>query len=127
MKFSSKTEYGLKAMLNLALDPKTSKSTAQIAKEEHISPKYLERILGRLKKNDLLESTKGKSGGYKIKGKLKDINLEKIITALEGPVSFSKCLSSKCPDPGCHLKSVWVNLTQEINKSLAGIKLEDII
>jgi Rrf2 family protein len=127
MKFSSKTEYGLKAVLNLALNPKIYKSATQIAKEEHISLKYLERILGHLKKHNLLESSKGKSGGYKIKGKLKDINLEKIITALEGPISFSKCLSLKCPDPKCHLRNVWINLTQEINKSLAKIKLEDII
>ena len=127
MKFSSKTEYGLKAMLNLAIEKEISKSTKQIAKEEHISPKYLERILGCLKKHGLLESIKGKSGGYKIKGSLKDIDLEKIITALEGPVAFSKCLSSKCPDPSCRLRNVWGNLTIEINKSLKKIKLEDII
>lgn len=127
MKFSAKTEYGLKAILNLAINPETSKSVSQIAKEEHISPKYLERILGRLKKQNILTSTKGKSGGYKLKRKPKKINLEEIITALEGPISFSKCLSVKCPDPECRMKSVWGNLTQEINKSLQKITLEEII
>ena len=67
MKFSTKAEYGLKAMVNLAKDEGAIKNIKLIAKEESISIKYLERLLNILRKYDLVESFRGTNGGYRLK------------------------------------------------------------
>ena len=63
MKFSTKAEYGLKAIVNLAQCFPKQKTIKEIATEEDISQKYLERLLGTLRDGGVVESSKGKLGG----------------------------------------------------------------
>ena len=76
MKFSTKTTYGLRAMIMLGRywgDGKISLAT--IAKHEGISVKYLEQIFSRLKKEKLVLSEKGANGGYSLTRKPSDISI----------------------------------------------------
>ncbi len=128
MKFSSKTEYGLQAMVNLAKSKKTAKPAKTIAKEEKISSKYLERLLNILRKNDLVQSTKGPSGGYTLSRSAQKISLRQIIVALDGPISPMKCIGSVChKEENCPLKKVWTVVGKNIEETLEKIKLKDLI
>lgn len=125
MKFSTKAEYGLRAMANLAGCFPAQKNIREISEEENISLKYLERIVGELRKNNLVISAKGKSGGYTLTKKPKLIRVGEVVEALDGPIAPTKCsLCSK--ENKCSSSIVWLKLASEIRKTLNKIKLKDI-
>ncbi|MFC1598776.1 RrF2 family transcriptional regulator [Patescibacteria group bacterium] len=132
MKFSTKSEYGLRALVNLAKQ-KGFYSLAQIAKEEKISLAYLERLFAKLKKAQIVKSQKGVNGGYKLAKPLNNVSVKDIFIALEGSLSpyncacldlQSICKSTKC---SCNVKTVWQKLEKEINKTLQSIKLSNLV
>ena len=126
MKFSTKAEYGLKAMVNLAISFPELKNIKTIAGEEEISVKYLERLMGILRENNLVNSRQGKSGGYTLAKNPSDIKAGEIIEALEGSISV-KCEREECRLKKCPSKKVWMKLGKQIRKTLYGIKLSDLI
>ncbi len=132
MKFSTKAEYGLRALVNLA-QKKGYYSLAQIAKEEKISLAYLERLFAKLKKSGLVISQKGIKGGYKLANPLNQVSVKDIFVALEGDIApyncnclslQSICKTAKC---SCNIKAVWQKLEKEISKTLESIKLSELI
>lgn len=128
MKFSTKAEYGLKAMVNLAKNEDQTKNIKLIAKEESISIKYLERLLNVLRKHDLVESFKGTNGGYTLKKSANKTTVAEIIIALEGPIAPMKCVGKFCHmENSCSSKIVWEILGAQIEKTLYNIKLSDLI
>lgn len=128
MKFSAQTEYGLKAMVNLARREGESRSIKIIAQEEMVSVKYLERILNILRKDGLVESFKGSNGGYALRKPASRISVADIAIALEGPIEPMKCAGKACRmEKDCSLKNVWEVLGRQIEKTLRKIKLSDLI
>lgn len=128
MKFSTKAEYGLKAMANLAKNEGQSKNIKMIAREESISVKYLERLLNVLRKQGLVESFKGASGGYALKKPAGKISVADIVIALEGPIAPMKCVGKTCRmEHSCSSKVVWEVLGAQIEKTLGNIKLSNLI
>ncbi|TSD00827.1 MAG: CarD family transcriptional regulator [Parcubacteria group bacterium Athens0714_25] len=127
MKFSTKAEYGLRAIVNLADAYPEIKSLNDVSKEEKISLKYLERLMGDMRKKNLVVSQKGKMGGYVLAREPKDINAGEIVEALEGPIEFMQCESSQCTSKNCRPKKVWLTLGRQIRETLKSITLEDLI
>ncbi|MDO6737967.1 Rrf2 family transcriptional regulator [Wenyingzhuangia sp. 2_MG-2023] len=100
---SKKTKYGIKALTYLALQNKnTPVQISEIAENENISVKFLERILLELRKAGVLDSKKGKGGGYFLARLPKDIPMTDVIRTLEGPIAMVPCVSlnfyKKCDD-----------------------------
>lgn len=127
MRFSTKAEYGLRAAVNLARQYPERKSLPDIAEEEGISLKYLERLMGELRKGGVVEAQKGKSGGYVLARKPKEIPVGEIVEILEGPL-VSKCDHSHCRmSARCSSSLVWGELSLQIRKTLFGIKLSRLI
>ncbi|MCG3177237.1 MAG: HTH-type transcriptional regulator CymR [Candidatus Omnitrophica bacterium] len=84
MRFSTKTRYGLKAVLILASrHGEGSVSVAQIARAEGISVPYLEQILNALKRKALVKSVRGPQGGYVLSKHPSEISLEELFYAFE--------------------------------------------
>ncbi len=109
---SKKTQYAFKALTFLAEKKKEGPVLiAEIAKKKKIPLKFLENILLELKKADLLESKKGKGGGYFLKIDPKDITLAKVMRLIEGPIALLPCVSlnfyEKCKD--CDEKKCGLN------------------
>jgi Rrf2 family protein len=128
MQFSTKAEYGLKAMINLAQCFPKQKTMREIATEEDISQKYLERLLNVLNKNNLVTSQKGKSGGYVLANDPKKINAGEIIEALEGTIAPMRCVGKFCSaESRCPSSVVWNKLGMQIRKTLYAIKLSELI
>lgn len=127
MRFSSKTEYGLRAMANLAASFPEVKSLNKVAEEEKISIKYLERLIGILKKKRLVISFKGKNGGYILAQKPQEISIGIIVETLDGPITIMGCEREKCGAKNCRPKGLWLRLGKQIRKHLYEIKLSNLI
>jgi Rrf2 family protein len=109
---SKKTQYAFKALTYLAEKKKEGPVLiADIAKKKKIPLKFLENILLELKKAELLESKKGKGGGYFFTKDPKDITLAKVMRLIEGPIALLPCVSlnfyEKCKD--CDEKKCGLN------------------
>ena len=128
MRFSTKAEYGLKAIVNLAKCYPNQKTIKDIATQESISQKYLERLLGNLRDGDVIDSAKGKNGGYTLARDPKKITAGEVIEILDGPISPMRCVGKFCAmEKKCPSSIVWNKLGVQIQKTLYGIKLSDLI
>lgn len=128
MKFSTKAEYGLKAMVNLAEHYPRVKAVRDISVEEKISLKYTERLVGVLRNGKFLKSYRGKEGGYALAKSPANIKVGEIVEALEGPIKIMNCARHECAlQKRCPSSSVWVTLEKQIRKTLYGITLSSLI
>jgi Rrf2 family protein len=91
---SKRTQYGLKAMIALARCYRgDTVLIATLAREQSIPLKFLEVILLRLKRHNLLESKKGKGGGYRLSRPPSTITIGSLIRMMEGPLAPLPCAS----------------------------------
>jgi len=128
MKFSTRAEYGLRAIVSLAKNYPEQKSLKEISQEEKISIKYLEKIFAILRKENIIKSTKGKYGGYVLSKSPKKMTAGEVIEILEGDIPPTKCVETKCQHYcECASKNVWLKLGEQIRKTLYSIKLSDLI
>ncbi len=103
MKFSKKSEYGLRALLEL-YDTYGGRvlQRHEIAERQHIPVEFLEQILLALKRAGLLASRRGLRGGYQLIKPPDEITLGQVIRILDGPLAPIACVSKtayqKCAD-----------------------------
>jgi Rrf2 family protein len=105
---SSKTKYGLKALLTLAREHGSVPiSVGTLAARDEIPKKFLEAILLELNRHGIVGSKKGKTGGYFLRRPPEDITFGQVIRVLEGPLAAVPCVSQtayrrcdECPDEG---------------------------
>ena len=134
MRLSTKSTYGLRAMLNIALESgKGAISTMDISKREGISIAYLEQLLNRLRRGGLVKSIRGPMGGYLLGRKPYKITVGDIVRTLEGEISPVHCVTPKkdsnliCKmSKTCVPKVVWMKLAKAISDCLESITLEDL-
>ncbi|MDD5031455.1 MAG: Rrf2 family transcriptional regulator [Patescibacteria group bacterium] len=133
MNFSTRTTYGLRAMIRLAgRKGPESLSLPNIAKAENISLGYLERLFSDLKKGGLVQSGKGVKGGYKLAKPAERIEVYEIVKSLEGKMSPFHCLDEggkiyckvSCR---CGATKVLIKVQEAVKKTLKGIKLSDLV
>jgi len=133
MLFTTKTEYGLRAMVALARgDRSTPLPLSIISKQEKVSLAYLERIFSKLKADDLVTSTKGAGGGYALSRPASKINIFEIVEALEGPLAVFYCMATTnktamCSTKKCLTKKVWHELQKNVIKTLRGFTLSELV
>ncbi len=129
---TKKTHYGLKAMMYLAKRPGEPVLISDISTHEHIPKKFLEAILLELKRHHLVDSKKGKGGGYVLSQNT--LPLGQIIRALEGPLAPLPCASvtaykacKECVDVStCGLRLVMREVRDAMSDILDHITLEDV-
>lgn len=103
---SKKTKYGLRALIHLAQQPKNEPVLiSELATQEGIPKKFLEQILLDLKNHGILQSKKGKGGGYALSKAPSQIMMGQIVRILSGPLAPTLCVSQtayqkceECPD-----------------------------
>ncbi len=111
---SMKTQYAFKALMYLAQkDTGEPVLIAEIAEKKTIPIKFLENILLELKKAGILDSKKGKGGGYFFNQRPSDVRLAKVIRLIEGPIALLPCVSlnfyqkcKNCDERHCGLSNV---------------------
>lgn len=132
MKFSTKARYGLRAMLELALnygrDPLSVKA---IAEREGISEAYLEQLLTSLGKAGLLKSVRGAQGGYLLVDDPETVLVGDIVRVLEGPIAPVDCVNRQSPAAcdraeKCVSRMVWKRVRDAVEEVLDSITLADL-
>lgn len=132
MKFSTKGEYGLRAMLDLAQHyGKGPISLRSVAERQGISEHYLEQLIASLRKAGLVKSVRGAQGGYMLARSPGDITAGDIIRVLEGPIAPKDCVSEE--DSGvcvraetCAARIIWEKVRDSIAEVLDSISLQDM-
>ena len=132
MNITSKGRYALRVMLDLAQHPEDGfVSLKTVAERQGISMKYLESIVGSLKKAELLDSTRGKEGGYRLSREPAAYTVEEILRSIEdnlAPVSCIKDGSIQCDRAAaCLTILMWKELDEITNAYLKTVSLEDLI
>ena len=129
IKFSNKSQYGLRAIIRLATANQPL-SAAQISRLEHIPSGFLEKILAALKRAGVLSAKRGASGGYFLARPAEKISIADIVLPLEEKMVLAMCLEKgiNCPhEYRCLSKNVWVKLQASLVKSMKKIKLVDLL
>lgn len=130
MKLSTKGRYGVKAMVDLAINyggmPVSIKT---ISKRQNISEYYLEQLFSPLRKANLIKSIRGAQGGYVLNKEPKDIKISDIIYVLEGPIEVSDCIDgSSCNNVDCcATRILWKKIKDSIDSVMESITLQDIV
>lgn len=132
MKISTKGRYGLRAMVDLAVNSTEGHvDLKNIADRQDISKSYLEHMFSSLKKAGLVKSIKGPQGGYLLSRESKNITVGDILRALEGDLSVidkDVLLSEdKTPLRHCIHNNVWFKINTAINEVVDGITLEFLV
>ena len=133
MKLTSKGRYAVMAMADLAKNyVKEPISLTEISLRQGISISYLEQLFLKLRKNNLVQSARGPSGGYVLSKPPEEIKLLNIINAVDEKIKTLKC--RKESKRGCNHKSIkcithnlWDDLEIHINKFFANNTLNDVI
>ncbi|MDO8302345.1 MAG: Rrf2 family transcriptional regulator [Sedimentisphaerales bacterium] len=130
MKPSTRSRYGIRALLELAIEygngPLQIKT---IAEREKISNKYLEQLVSILKTAGLVRSVRGPRGGYVLAKPPEEIKLSEVFVIMEGPIAAFDCLVDKnyctrCGD--CLTKKVWLKMQTAINEVLDSVTLKQM-
>jgi Rrf2 family protein len=131
LRLSTKGQYGVRAMYEIAKGyPHQPVTIKEISERQNVSAQYLEQILNKLRKANLIRSIKGPGGGYILNKDPKDISIASILNELEGPVALTSCLE---PEKSCimidkcvvHL--LWKALGEQIEGFLKTITLKNLI
>ena len=133
MKLTSRGRYAVMAMADLAKNNvKEPTSLAEISLRQGISISYLEQLFLKLRKNNLVQSSRGPSGGYVLAKPPGEIKLLSIISAVDEKIKTVKC--KKESKKGCNGKSIkcithnlWDDLETHINKFFEDNTLNDIL
>lgn len=131
---SKKAQYAFQALMYMAHKPANEPTLiAEISKKRKIPLKFLENILLELKNEGVLESKKGKGGGYFFKVPPKDVPLARIIRIIDGPIAMLPCVSlyfyercRNCDEKNCGLHDTMVQVRDQTLKVLERKTVADI-
>jgi Rrf2 family protein len=133
MRFSARSEYGIRVLVRLA-EAHGSRPVplSQIAKLEHLPLAYLERIMVQLRRDGLVVSQLGAHGGYRLKRHPSLIGMAEVIDVLEGPLG-SGCPSERAQngacsqDQTCSAHTLWSRVKASLADALESTTLADLV
>lgn len=134
MKISTRGRYAIMAMVELArlnqAGERSPVKLVQISQAQDISVQYLEQIFADLRRFGLVESVRGKYGGYKLLSAPNELFLSQIIDAVDEAVDVTRCKSGA----GCSIKSgrcmthdLWSQLSTHIRGFFDAVSLQDVV
>jgi len=127
MKYSQATNYALHSMLYfVVLPPGKTIGVQQLAEFQELSPTYLSKILTKLVKAGLIESTPGVNGGYRLTRNKEDISFLEVIHAIEGTASLFHC-GIEHEHQSCLIQNVMANAESQMEEYLREKKLVELV
>jgi len=130
MQIPRRVDYGLRAVIYLSnQDPGRCCSAAEIAKEQGVPRKFLEKIIQDLIRSGLVRSKRGPSGGYSLGRSPEAISFQDVIEALEGPIAVNVCMDEhlSCDHlPRCTMMGVWSEVQRKIMDVFTRTTLADL-
>ena len=130
MKLTSKGRYAVTAILDLAFHSQAGPvALSHISRRQDISLSYLEQLFTRLRKQQLVSSTRGPGGGYSLSRPAREIAVAEVIAAVDEVVDTTRCSGAvNCHDgQQCLTHELWDDLSQQIYDFLDDISLQDLM
>ena len=134
MRFSLKSDYALRAALDLALhaSPTHLARTADVARRTGAPAKFLEAVLGQLRRSGIVESQRGSRGGHRLGRPASRIRASEVIRAVEGPEALlarpavRRAATGAAAGSARALHQMWTEAERAIEAKLDGVTLEDL-
>src|SRR4029453_3874577 len=129
MMFSTRSEYGVRVMIQLGRRHGGGPvSLAEVAESEQLPLAYLEQLVARLRKAELVTSTRGAHGGYELARAPERVTMAEVVEALEGTLAPMQCLTDPLTnrvlcnhlldaDEGCATKLLWTPVQAGVNQA----------
>ncbi len=134
MRITSLVEFAARIMVRLAgLAPQATLSADKLSELENISRDYVDQILHRLRKGELVVSRRGAQGGYALARPASQISVGAVIRSVEGGIFEEVCERYSCGEQQCHhltacgLRPVWERLGELIEGYLDGVTLDQLV
>ena len=132
---SNKCKYAIRALVHIANNEQDGQAvmTSDIAHEQQIPRKFLEIILRELRNNRLLESKRGKDGGFRLLRAAEDISLTEVMRIIDGPIAMLPCVSlnyyrkcDECEEEFCEIKGVFEQVRDRTLEILNGQTIKSL-
>jgi Rrf2 family protein len=137
MKLSKRGEYALRALIDLGIAREVGRSVLrlpEIARKEQLPQKFLEQIVQSLRDAGLVESERGRFGGYRLARPADKIAIGEIVRLVDGPLAPISCVSQSayrkcsCPDENhCGLRMLMLDVRNAITDILDRYTIADVV
>ena len=131
MRLTTKGRFAVTAMIDLGLRQSGGPVTlAAISQRQQISLSYLEQLFGKVRRNDLVESTRGPGGGYTLARLPADITVADIIVSVDEPIDATQCSGKEnCLGEGtrCMTHDLWASLNTRMVEFLSSVTLQKLV
>ena len=131
MKLSTRTRYGIRAIIELAAHHGAGPLQIRaIAERQDISVKYLEQLMAMLKAAGFVKSVRGAKGGYLLDRPPEQIKVSEVFNALEGPVVMVECVENQnyCARiADCIARQLWIEVQEAVEGVLKAVTLQDLV
>ncbi len=130
MLVTRETDYAVRTVLYLAKNNSRRVSVTEIAEAMHIPKSFLAKLLQRLVRNHVLQSSRGVNGGFELTRKASAISLLEIMEVMQGPAAINVCAidSGRCRmSSTCTVHPVWVDIRKEVERKLAKTTISKLI
>ena len=113
---SNKCKYAIRALLYIARQSEQDRAvmTSEIAEAQKIPRKFLEGILRDLRNNRILDSKRGKDGGFRLLRNPEEVSMTEIMRIMDGPIAMLPCVSlnyyrscDECEEARCQVKGLF--------------------
>ncbi len=131
MKLSTRSRYGLKAVVDLApAYGGTAVPLGTLAAMQGVSEPYLEQLLGKLKRAGIVTATRGVGGGYTLSRAPEEISVQEVLSTLEGSTALTDCVDTgggACKDACvCSARPLFLKLQSRIDAVLCDTSIRDL-
>jgi Rrf2 family transcriptional regulator, cysteine metabolism repressor len=129
VKISTKGRYGLRALVDLAINMESENvSIKTISERQNISERYLEQIFSLLRKGGIIVGRKGAQGGYSLSKNASELSISEILKVLEGENIFIDINDDEENEIEDFInKNLWREINDKINGYFSAITLEDLV
>lgn len=135
MQISTRGRYGLRAMVDLAMQANHGPLALRvIAERQGLSDSYLEQVFNSLRKAGLVSAVRGAQGGYELSRPADQITVGQVLRALEGSLAPVHCVDEDSPknpacsrEKACITRSFWKELRDVINNFLGQTTLQNLV
>ena len=130
MQIPRRVDYGLRAVIYLSSqEPEKCCSINEIAQQQAVPKKFLEKIIQELVRGGLIKSKRGSCGGYALARPADAISVYDVIAAIEGPIAVNICMEShsNCDQlPRCTMVNVWSEVQRKVTEVFTRTTLADL-
>jgi Rrf2 family protein len=127
---STKAQYGMRALIEVAVGGDRPTSLKTVADRQELSHQYLEQIFAVLRRAGIVESVRGARGGYRLARRPDRITALDVVELLEGSVAPVTCIDDEetCERVGaCSTEPLWREVDQAVRRVLGGTTLADLM